>query len=112
MNLGGPWWDKQWKKAITHEKTTDYYGVPSVWNLARRTFDNVMGNTTYEAEPQPIGGTIQAIDESVGAQIKRTLNNWQHQEDPVRDVTLALMPNPSKPIKAGKAVVKATPSLI
>lgn len=108
----GPWWDKQWKKAITHNKTNDYYGVPSVWNLARRTFDNVIGNTTYEAEPQPIGGTIQAVDEGVGAQIKRTLNNWQHQGDPVRDVTLALMPNPSKPIKAGKAVVKATPSLI
>lgn len=108
----GPWWDKQWKKAIIHEKTNDYYGIPSVWNLARRTFDNVIGNTTYEAEPQPIGGTIQTVDKGVGAQIKRTLNNWQHQGDPVRDVTLALMPNPSKPIKAGKAVVKATPSLI
>ena len=42
----GPWWDKQWKKAITHEKTNDYYGVPSVWNLIRRTWDDVTGNTT------------------------------------------------------------------
>lgn len=104
----GPWWEEQWKKAITHTKTKDYYGVPSVWNLARVTFDNITGNTTYEAEPQPIGGTIQATDESAGAQIKRTLNNWQHQGDPVRDITLLLMPDPSKPIKAGGATVKFT----
>ena len=104
----GPWWDKQWKKAITHEKTNDYYGVPSVWNLIRRTWDDVTGNTTYEAEPQPVGGTIQATDMSLGTQIKRTLNNWQHQGDPVRDITLLLMPDPSKPIKAGRATVKFT----
>lgn len=104
----GPWWDKQWKKAITHEKTNDYYGVPSVWNLIRRTWDDVTGNTTYEAEPQPVGGTIQATDMSLGTQIKRTLNNWQHQGDPVRDITLLLMPDPSKPIKAGGATVKFT----
>lgn len=108
----GPWWEEQWKKAITHTKTNDYYGVPSVWNLARRTFDNITGNTTYEAEPQPIGGTIQATDESTGAQIKRTLNNWQHYGDPVRDVTMLLMPDPSKPIKASKAAVKAVPQLV
>ena len=112
----GPWWDKQWKKAITHEKTNDYYGVPSVWNLIRRTWNDVTGNTTYEAEPQPVGGTIQATDMSLGTQIKRTLNNWQHQGDPVRDITLLLMPDPSKPIKAGGATVKfaakAAPQLI
>ncbi len=108
----GPWWDEQWKKAITHTKNNDYYGVPSVWNIIRRTWDEVTGNTTYEAEPQPIGGTIQATDESIGAQIKRTLNNWQHQGDPVRDVTLLLMPDPSKPVKAGKVIGKAVPQLI
>lgn len=108
----GPWWDQQWKNAITHTKTNDYYGVPSVWNLVRRTFDEVTGNTTYEAEPQPLGGTLQATDESMGAQVKRTLSNWQHFGDPVRDVVLTLMPDPSKPAKAGKAVVKATPKLV
>lgn len=108
----GPWWDEQWKKAITHTKTNDYYGRPSVWNLVRRTWNNVTGSTTYEAEPQPIGGTIQATDESVSAQIKRTLNNWQYQGDPARDIVLALMPDPSKPAKVGKAIVKATPQLI
>lgn len=108
----GPWWDEQWKKAITHQKTNDYYGIPSVWNLMRRTWDDITGNTTYEAEPQPIGGTIQATDESVSAQIKRTLNNWQHYGDPVRDIVLASMPDPSKPVKAGKAVVKAVPQVV
>lgn len=108
----GPWWDKQWKKAITHTKTNDYYGDPSIWNLAHRTFDNITGNTTYEAEPQPIGGTIQATDNSAGAQIKRTLNNWQHEGDPARDVVLALMPDPIKPVKVGKAAVKAVPQLV
>ena len=108
----GPWWDEQWKKAITHTKTSDYYGVPSVWNFMREIGNNATGNTTYEVEPQPIGGTLQATDNSVGAQIKRTLNNWQHSGDPVRDITMLLMPDPSKPIKVGKAVVKAVPQLV
>ena len=29
----GPWWEKQWQKAITHTKTNEYYGVPSFHNL-------------------------------------------------------------------------------
>lgn len=108
----GPWWEKQWNKAITHTKTNDYYGRPSIWNFMRRTWDQTTGNTTYKAEPQPIGGTIQATDTSLGAQTKRTVNNWQHEGDPVRDITLLLMPDPSKPIRAGRTVVKAAPQLI
>lgn len=108
----GPWWEKQWNKAITHTKTNDYYGRPNIGNFILRTLDQATGNTTYKAEPQPIGGTIQATDTSLRAQIKRTLNNWQHEGDPVRDITLLLMPDPSKPIRIGKTVVKAIPSLI
>lgn len=108
----GHWWEKQWQKAITHTKTNEYYGVPSFHNFIRRTIDEITGDTTYEAEPQPIGGTLQATDMSTGAQIKRTLNNWQHFGDPTRDVTLFLMPEPSKPIKAGATVVKAVPRLV
>ena len=108
----GPWWNEQWEKAITRTKDNDYYGVPSSWNIVRRAINKITGNTTYEAEPQPTGGTIQATDESTGAQIKRTLNNWQHYGDPVRDVTMLLMPDPSKPIKASKAAVKAVPQLV
>ena len=84
----GPWWDQQWKKAITHTKDNNYYGTPSVWNLVHRTWDKVTDNTTYKEEPQPIGGTIQAINMSPIAQIKRTLNNWQLKNDPVRDIVL------------------------
>lgn len=108
----GPWWEKQWNKAITHTKTNDYYGRPSVWNFMRRTWDQATSNTTYKAEPQPIGGTIQAADTSLGAQIKRTINNWQREGDPVRDIILLLMPDPSKPIRAGRTVVKAAPQLV
>ena len=108
----GPWWEKQWNKAITHTKTNDYYGRPSVWNFMRRTWDQATSNTTYKTEPQPIGGTIQATDTSLGAQIKRTVNNWQHDGDPVRDITLLLMPDPSKPIRVGKTVIKAAPQLV
>lgn len=105
----GPWWEEQWKKAITHEKK---YGTPSVWNLIRRTVNEVTGNTTYEAEPLPLGGTLQATDTSVGAQIKRTLNNWQYKGDPVRDVLLAAMPNPAGVVKFGGNTVKTVPQLI
>lgn len=106
----GPWWEKQWKKAITHTKTNDYYGVPSVWNFMRRTWDNVLGNTTYEAEPQPLGGTLRATDMSAKAQIKRTLSNWQHEGDPVRDITMLLMPNPLP--KVNKIGFKSIPQLV
>ena len=109
----GPWWDDQWKKTITHVKTDDnYYGRPNIGNFIHKVWDDFTGNTTFEREPEPIGGTLQATDNSIGAQVKRTLNNWQHYGDPVRDITLLLMPDPSKPIKAGRTVVKATPSLI
>lgn len=105
----GPWWEKQWQKAITHPKQ---YGKPSVWNFGREMIDKITNNTIYQAEPQPISGTIQATDMSTTAQIKRTLNNWQHESDPVRDITLLLMPDSSKPIKVGKAVVKAAPQVV
>ena len=108
----GPWWDEQWEKATTHTKTADYYGVPSFWNFLSKTIDDVTGNTTYKAEPLPLGGTLGAVDDSAEAQIKRTLNNWQHYGDPARDAVLALMPSPSTPIKAGKAVTEAVPKMI
>lgn len=108
----GPWWERQWKKAITHTKTNAYYGDPTVWNFLRRSLDNITGNTTYEAEPLPIGGTLKAYDDSVGAQVKRTLNNWQHEGDPVRDITMLLMPDPSKFIRVGKVAAKEVPKLV
>ena len=105
----GPWWEEQWQKAITHTKD---YGKPSVYNFLLQSINNLTGNTTYQAEPQPIGGTIQATDNSMGAQIKRTLNNWQREGDPVRDVVFALMPDPSKLVKGSKTVVKTVPQLV
>lgn len=92
----GPWWENKWQRATTHTKTNAYYGVPSVWNFMRRTFDEVTGNTTYKAEPQPIGGTLQATDTSTEAKINRALNNWQHNGDPVRDITVLAMSGPSR----------------
>ena len=38
----GPWWEKQWQKAITHPKE---YGKPSVWNFGRELIDNITNNT-------------------------------------------------------------------
>lgn len=40
------------------------------------------------------------------------MNNWQHEGDPATDVVLALMPDPIKPVKVGKAAVKAVPWLV
>lgn len=104
-------WEELWQKTITHDKTEDYYGKPSVWNSIRMLYDNITNNTTYQIEPQPIGGTLQATDMSIGHQIKQTLNNWQHDGDPIRDITLALMPSPSKPVEWTKGIIKATPTL-
>lgn len=109
----GPWWDEQWEKAITHVKTDDnYYGRPNIGNFIHKVWDDFTGNTTFEREPEPIGGTLQATDNSIGAQVKRTLNNWQHYGDPVRDITLLALPDPSKPIRAGITVVKVAPQLV
>lgn len=104
----GPWWEQQWQKAITHEK---YYPV-SFTGAISHGIDALLGNTTYQAEPQPRGGTISATDNSISAQIDRTLRNWYYRGDPIRDLTLLTMPDPSKPVKAGKAVVKAVPQVI
>ena len=108
----GPWWDQQWEKAITHTKDNNYYGTPSVWNLVHRTWDKVTDNTTYKAEPQPIGGTVQATDMSPIAQIKRTLNNWQLKRDPVLDVVLLSLPTSNKFTAVGNAIIEKTPQLI
>lgn len=108
----GPWWDQQWEKAITHTKDNNYYGTPSAWNLIHRTWDKVTGNTTYKAEPQPIGGTVQTTDMSPIAQIKRTLNNWQLKSDPVRDIVLLSLPTSNKFTAAGNAIIEKTPQLI
>ena len=109
----GPWWDKQWKKAITHTKTNEnYYGGASVWNFMRRVYDDVTGNTTYEAEPLPLGGTMQAPDNSITTQIKNTLNDWQYKGDPIRDLTLLALPSGDKPIKAIKSTAKFVPKIV
>lgn len=112
----GPWWNKQWKKAITRIKDNNYYGVPSSWNIVRQAINKITGNTTYETEPQPRGGTMQATDMGIGAQVKRTLNNWQHFGDPLRDVVLTVLPSPDKPVvkatKVGKETIKLVPELI
>lgn len=105
----GPWWDKQWKKATTHKKDNDYYGKPSVWNLIRRTFNDVTGNDTYQAEPLPIGGTLSQTDNSLGARLDRAVTKWQREGDPVRDVVLLAMPGPSSKVAKPIAnVVKET----
>lgn len=109
----GPWWDKQWKKAITHTKTNEnYYGGASVWNFMRRVYDDVTGNTTYEAEPLPLGGTMQAPDNSITTQVKNTLNDWQYKGDPIRDLTLLALPSGDKPIKAIKSTAKFVPKIV
>ena len=95
----GPWWEKQWKKAITHTKTDEnYYGGASVWNFMRKVYDDVTGNTTYEAEPLPLGGTMGVPDNSITAQIKHTLMDWQATGDPIRDLTLLVIPSGGKPV--------------
>ena len=33
----------------------------------RKVYDDVTGNTTYEAEPLPLGGTMYAPDNSITA---------------------------------------------
>lgn len=33
----------------------------------RRVYDDVTGNTTYEAEPLPLGGTMEVPDNSITA---------------------------------------------
>lgn len=33
----------------------------------RRVYDDVTGNTTYEAEPLPLGGTMSVPDNSITA---------------------------------------------
>ena len=109
----GPWWEKQWKKAITHTKTDEnYYGGASVWNFMRKVYDDVTGNTTYEAEPLPLGGTMQAPDNSITAQIKNTLMDWQYKGDPIRDLVLLAMPGGDKPVKAAKSVAKLVPKVV
>ena len=63
----GPWWGSLWKKTITHVKDANYYGVPSFTNVVHRVLDKLTGNTTYEREPQPIGGIVRKTDQSVSA---------------------------------------------
>ena len=107
----GPWWDNLWKKTITHVKDANYYGVPSFTNVVHRVWDKLTGNTTYEREPQPIGGIVRKTDQSVPAQVGQTLRNWKYFGDPIRDVTLMLMPGPDKAVKTTKNLVKAVPKL-
>lgn len=94
----GPWWDKQWQKAITHKKTNDYYGNPSLWNIIRRTFNEITGNDTYQAEPLPVGGTLSQTDNSLGAKLDRAVSKWQKEGDPVRDLVLMTMPGASSKV--------------
>ena len=42
----------------------------------RKVYDDVTGNTTFEAEPLPLGGTMEAPDHSITAEIKKTLMDW------------------------------------
>lgn len=66
-NSWGPWWDGLWQRSTTHEKNADYYGNPTPLNVLLMGIDKLTGNTTYYREPQPIGGTLQATDNSLGA---------------------------------------------
>ena len=88
----GPWWDGLWQRSTIHEKNADYYGNPTPLNALLMGIDKLIGNTTYYREPQPIGGTLQATDNSLGAQVKRTLTKWKREGDPIRDITLMLLP--------------------
>lgn len=108
----GPWWEQQWQNAITHKKTNKYYGVPSFTNFIHRTWDQITGNTTYQAEPAPIGGTLKATDMSAGAQVRRTLRNWKYFGDPVRDIAFFAMSGPSKAATTTGTVIKAAPKII
>lgn len=109
----GPWWEKQWKKAITHTKTNEnYYGGASVWNFMRRVYDDITGNTTYEAEPLPLGGTMDVPDNSITAQINHTLSDWQRNGDPIRDLTLLVIPSGDKPVKAATYTAKLVPKVV
>ena len=111
-NSWGPWWEQQWQNAITHKKTNKYYGVPSFTNFIDRTWDWITGNTTYQAEPAPIHGTLKATDMSIGAQVGRTLRNWKYFGDPIRDVAFFAMSGPSKAATTTGTVIKAAPKII
>ena len=111
-NSWGPWWEQQWQNAITHKKTNKYYGAPSFTNFLHRTWDQITGNTTYQAEPAPIGGTLKATDMSIGAQVGRTLRNWKYFGDPVRDIAFFAMSGPSKAATTTGTVIKAAPKII
>ena len=111
-NSWGPWWEQQWQNAITHKKTNAYYGVPSFTNFIDRTWDWITGNTTYQAEPAPIHGTLKATDMSIGAQVRRTLRNWKYFGDPVRDVAFFAMSGPSKAATTTGTIIKAVPKMV
>ena len=100
----GPWWENRWQNIITHPIEDKYYGEVTFTNFLHQLWDKAVGNKTFKAEPLPIGGTIQATDMSIKAQIGRTLRRWKHEGDPVRDIILFAMPSPDKPIKLGKVV--------
>ena len=107
----GPWWEEYWKKVITHPRDSEYYGRPSFSNFLSRSYDQLVGNTTYEREPLPLGGTLEPTDMSTGAQLRRTWNNWWHEGDPIRDILLLATSGPSKITTAGTTAAKI-PQLI
>lgn len=109
----GPWWEEYWKKVITHPRDSEYYGRPSFSNFLSRSYDQLVGNTTYEREPLPLGGTLEPTDMSTGAQLRRTWNNWWHEGDPIRDILLLATSGPSKITTAGTtAAAQIAPRLM
>lgn len=53
------------KSYYPYKTNENYYGGASVWNFMRRVYDDITGNTTYEAEPLPLGGTMDVPDNSI-----------------------------------------------